>query len=91
MNNNNGFGLGSGFNGQFTFLDMISLMSFTISMMNYGENLTQNDKQDLQKELTHKAEDILKEIHAHLQEQDKKINYILNKLEELSNDSRSNI
>ena len=90
MNNNN-FGLGSGDNGQFTFLDTISLMSFMISMMNYGENLTQSDKQDLQKELSHQAEDILNEIHKHLQDQDKKIDYIINKLEELSNDCRPNI
>lgn len=88
---NNGLGLGSGENGQFTFLDSISLMSFMISMMNYGENLTQSDKQDLQKELSHQAEGILNEIHEHLQNQDKKIDYILKKLEELSNDSRSNI
>ena len=84
----NNCGLGSGDYGQFTFLDTISLMSFMISIMNYDENLTQSDKQDLQKELTNQAESILNEIHNHLQDQDNKINLILKKLEELSDDNR---
>lgn len=87
MNSNN-TGLGSEVNGQFTFLDIVSLISFMISMMNYNENLTQSDKQDLQKELANQAEAMLNEIHNHLQDQDKKINLILKKLEELSNDNR---
>lgn len=85
---NNNYGLGSGDFGQFTFLDTISLMSFIISMMNYDQNLTQNDKQDLQKELSRQAEDILNKIDHHLQKQDEKINYILEKLEEITNDNR---
>lgn len=86
--NNMGRGLGSGENGQFTFLDTISLISFMISMMNYNENLTQSDKQDLQKELANQADDMLNGIHDHLQKQDNKIDMILRKLEELSNDNR---
>jgi len=76
MNNNN---------QQLTFLDIISIMSFCISLMNLDENLSQGDKQDLQNDLSEKMEIILKEIHDHLKEQDKKIDKIL---EELSNDSR---
>ena len=78
-------GLGSGDNGQFTFLDIIGLLSFVISMMNYGENITQSDKQDLQQDLTDKINLVLEEIHGHLQAQDEKIDKIL---EELSNDNR---
>lgn len=84
----NNYGLGSGDYGQFTFLDTISLISFMISIMNYNENLTQSDKQDLQKELSNQAENMLNGIHKHLQDQDSKINLILKKLEELSNDNR---
>lgn len=84
----NNYGLGSGEYGQLTFLDTISLISFMISIMNYNENLTQSDKQDLQKELSSQAESMLNEIHNHLQDQDNKINLILKKLEELSNDNR---
>ena len=81
-------GLGSGENGQFTFLDTISLISFIIGMMNLNENLTQGDKQELLETFSKKADDLLNEIHAHLQEQDKKIDKIL---EELHNDNRRNL
>jgi hypothetical protein len=73
-------GLGSGDNGQFTFLDTIGLLSFAISMMNYGENITQSDKQDLQQDLTDKINLVLNEIHGHLQEQDEKIDRIMEEL-----------
>lgn len=87
--NNFNQGLGSGVNGNFTFLDNVSLMSFFISLMNLNENLTQNDKQDLQKTLEHKSKAILDQIHHHLQIQDQKIDLILEKLEALSkNDNR---
>ena len=75
MNNNN----------QLTFLDIISIMSFCISLMNLDENLSQGDKQDLQNDLAKKMEIILQEIHGHLEKQDIKIDKIL---EEISNDNR---
>ena len=78
-------GLGNGENGQFTFLDTINLISFFIGMMNLNENLTQGDKQELMEELSKKSDLLLKEIHAHLEDQDKKIESIL---EVLSNGSR---
>ena len=78
-------GLGSGENGQFTFLDTISLISFFVGMMNLNENMTQGDKQDLMEELSKKSDLLLKEIHSHLEKQDKKIEFIL---EVLLDDSR---
>ena len=80
-------GLGSGDNGEFTFLDTINLTSFLVGMLNFNENLTQGDKQDLLEAFSQKADNLLKEIHSHLQEQDEKIDIIL---EELKNDSRRN-
>ena len=77
-------GLGSGENGEFTFLDILSIMSFMIGTMNLNENLTQGDKQDLLQEFSTKADLLLKEIHSHLQEQDDKLDKLL---EERSNDS----
>lgn len=77
-------GLGSGENGQFTFLDTISLISFMIGIMNLNENLTQGDKQDLLETFSQKADDLLTEIHSHLEKQDIKIDKIL---EELTHDS----
>lgn len=71
-----------GNNNELTFLDIITLLSFVISLENLEENLSQNDKQDLQRDLSEKAERILTEIHTHLEEQDKKINAIWEKLNE---------
>ena len=59
-------GLGSGDFGQLTFLDVVNLLSLLIGIMNLEENLTQSDKQDL-----------LGEIHAHLEKQDTKLDRIL--------------
>lgn len=71
-------------NSQLEFMDIISLLSFWISIKNLNENLSQNDKQELQKNLADKAELLLKEIHSHLESQDKKIDKIL---EEVRHDS----
>jgi len=72
--------LGSGDNGEFTFLDTISLISFMVGIMNLDENLTQGDKQELMEELSRKADLLLSEIHTHLEEQDAKIDKILRRL-----------
>lgn len=41
-------GLGSGENGELTFLDTLAIASFLISMQNLDLNLTQEDKQELE-------------------------------------------
>ena len=74
MNNNN----------QFTFLDILNIMSFCIGLMNLDENLGQGDKQDILEEFSEKADILLMDIHKHLTEQDKKIDKIM---EVLSNES----
>ena len=56
---------------QLSFIDIISIASFLVSIENLEENLTQSDKQDLQNELSDKADLLLNEIHKHLEEQDK--------------------
>lgn len=73
-------GLGSGDNGEFTFLDIITLIGFYIGIMNYEENLTQSDKQDLENKLSNKMDSLLTEIHNHLENQDKKIDCIIERL-----------
>ena len=47
-------GLGSGENGEFTFLDILAILSFIIGAMNLDENLTQGDKQDLLQEFSYR-------------------------------------
>jgi hypothetical protein len=74
-------GLGSGDNGEFTFLDIITLVSFYIGIMNYDENLTQSDKQEIENQLSSKIDLLLNEIHSHLEAQDRKIDFIIERLE----------
>lgn len=69
-------------NGQLDFLDTITLLGFIISVENLNENLSQNDKQDLQNDLSEKADKILMEIHSHLEAQDEKLNMIMERLNE---------
>ena len=52
-------------------------LSFLIGLENLEANLTQSDKQDLQRNLSETAERLLNEIHAHLEEQDRKIDKLL--------------
>lgn len=66
---------------QLSFIDMLSIASFAIGLENLEENLTQGDKQDLQKDLSDKADLLLKEIHEHLERQDQKIDEILRRLD----------
>ena len=68
---------------QLSFIDLLSIASFVIGLQNLEENLTQGDKQDLQEELSNKADLLLKEIHSHLQEQDDKMDEILERLKRL--------
>lgn len=64
------------------FLDIITLLSFVLSVENLEQNLDQNDKQQLQNDLSEKADKILSEIHTHLEKQDKLLNQIWSKLNE---------
>lgn len=69
-------------NGQLDFLDILTVMSFVIGLINLDENVTQSDKQELQNDLADKAEMLLQEIHSHLEMQDIKLDHIIKLLEE---------
>ena len=71
-------------NRQLTFLDILNVLSFLIGVENLESNLDQNDKADLQHDLSMTAEKLLSEIHAHLESQDVKIDKILKRLEEIA-------
>lgn len=72
MNNN--------YNNQLSFLDILNIMSFYVGLMNLDQNMTQNDKQELQHDLAQQAQQVLDEIHAHLGKQDAKLDLIMEKL-----------
>ena len=73
-------------NEQLSYLDVLNIMSFVIGLMNLDENLTQGDKQDLMDDFDKKTDTLLQEIHKHLENQDKKIDSIIERLEALKND-----
>lgn len=81
--------------GQIDFLDIISIMSFCIALQNLDLNISQDDIQkssaQIEKAVNDRLEKALEDIHGHLSVQDTKLSIILNKLEELENDSRGNI
>ena len=60
-------------NNQLDFIDVLSIASFCIGLMNLDENVTQGDLAD-------KSERILDEVHRHLQEQDEKLDWIMERL-----------
>ena len=58
---------------QFDILDILNILSFIIGVKNLNENLSQGTAGDL-------LSAAVNEIHSHLQEQDHKIDLILEKL-----------
>ena len=68
-------------NRQLEFLDILNIASFCVSLMNLQENLTQSDKQELEDTLNESIQFLLTEIYTHLENQDKQLRRILEKLE----------
>lgn len=62
------------------FINTVNVLDFLISMKNLQENTAQTDQQNLEERVNEKIQLALKEIHNHLQEQDKKIDLIMKKL-----------
>ena len=70
-------------NSQLDFIDLLSIMSFVIGLMNLDENMTQGDKQELMTELDHKTNNLLKELKKELNYQNMLLESILTKLEDV--------
>lgn len=62
------------------FLDALTFVSFVVGMANYNENLTQNDKDDIMRGLDQKTNEMLTAINSSLEEQNKMLKEILNRL-----------
>lgn len=82
-------------NGQLSFLDLISLMSFCIALQNLDLNISAEDiansSAEIEKVVNERLEKALEDIHGHLSVQDTKLSIILSKLEELQYDSGRDI
>lgn len=74
-------------NSQLNLVDMLSVVSMLFGMMNYNENSNQGDKQAILSGLANQADIMLKDINGHLQQQDKKLDNIIERLDRLENDS----
>lgn len=73
-------------NEQLTLLDILNILSFIMGILNYNENLTQGDKQELMQEIDNKISLVLDKVQKHLEIQDKQLNIIIKRLEELKID-----
>lgn len=74
--------MGSGRNGELTFLDLVTLISFVIGLQNLEINITQDDLQDMAAKADKKQTDGIEDIHRHLAIQDEKLNKIFEILRE---------
>ena len=72
--------MGSGKNGELTFIDILSILSFFVGLQNLDLNVEQADLDDQTQELDKRLRNVVDDIHRHLQEQDKKIDEILKKI-----------
>lgn len=61
-------------NGRMNFLDVLTIISFAISLANYDENIGQSDMQNV-------VSFAVSDIHSHLADQDEKINKLIALLE----------
>ena len=61
-------------------LNAIQIVSFIIGVLNYNENLTQNDKDDIMQKLDQQTKEILQNVEKQLQEQNVLLKSILEKL-----------
>lgn len=65
------------------FLDNLNIMSFYIGLLNYKENLTQSDKDDLIHSVSSSNEDLLSKLEEDLNEQNQMLREILDILKEI--------
>ena len=72
---------------QLNFIDLLSVLSFYIGLLNLDMNITQNDIErqtaDIDKRVNTHLHDVLNEIHEHLEIQDAKLADIQKQLKEL--------
>lgn len=62
------------------FLDALTLVSFMIGLANYGENLSQSDKDDMMQMLDKKTNAMLERLENDLEQQNEMLREILENL-----------
>lgn len=61
-------------------LDAITVVSFLLGVANYGENLSQSDKDDMMQMLDKKTNAMLERLEEDLEQQNKMLREILERL-----------
>lgn len=64
------------------FMDTLNILAFVIGLMNYNENLTQSDKDDMLQEVDRKMTAMLERLERDLSEQNDMLREILARLNE---------
>jgi len=80
---------GSGNNGEYTFSDIINILSFFLALKNLDLNVDQNYMQDVEQQFNNRLSSVVDEIHKHLQTQDDKIDEILSILNQLKEEKEN--
>ena len=63
------------------FLELMTVLEFVITLINYETNLEQSDNDDIMKELDQKTSVLIERLEKDLQEQNVMLQRILTKLE----------
>lgn len=63
-------------------LDSIAVVGFLVGLQNLDLNISQENLDNQTKELDSKLREVVDDIHKHLKEQDRKIDLIMEKLNE---------
>ena len=63
------------------FMDALNLASFFIGLMNYDQNLTQNDKSEILESLNKQTKEILDNLHNDIEKQNQMLERIIFLLE----------
>lgn len=63
------------------FLELMTVLEFVITLINYETNLEQSDNDDIMKELDQKTSALIERLEKDLQEQNVMLQRILKKLE----------
>lgn len=65
--------------------DILNLISLILGLLNYDENLTQGDKQQIMENSNRVQDEVVSRIDSRLIKQDKKIDYLILELEKIKN------
>lgn len=65
------------------FMDLLAILSFYIGILNYDENLSQSDKDDMMAQIDNQTQTLLERLEKDLEDQNEMLQEILQRLERL--------